>query len=403
MLNYDEALRLIENEFLLLPKITTEVDLLDASGFTLSENIYADADLPAFDYSGMDGYAIKYSQHICNWNITGEISAGNYKEFTLDESSAVRIMTGGRIPSTADTVIPIEDVLESGNNLSLRNDVKIRHHQNVRYKGEDLKSGSVAIAADSIVTPHIISLAAACGKTKLKVYQELSVGVMTTGDELIDISEFPEGDKVRASNPWSLLASIKEMKLLPVNLGIIKDKKELLQNAVSSFLNSDVDILITTGGVSVGKYDYLKDVFNESGVETIFWRVNIKPGKPLYFGKYVKDNKTKLIFGLPGNPVSSFVNFIVFIKSAIQKYYGNESFDRYPALLKSPLKKKDSKRHFVRGQMSYDPQAKKYCVSESGSRSSGNLAGLGISNCLIVIPEDITDPQEGDLVECIKI
>jgi molybdopterin molybdotransferase len=403
MLNYDEALRLIENEFRLIPKNITEVDLLESTGLTLAEDIYADSDLPAFDYSGMDGYAIKYSGNISNWKITGEISAGNFKQYPLDESSAVRIMTGGRIPTDADTVIPIEDVFESENIVTLRNDVKIKQLQNIRYKGEDLKMGSVAIPSGTIVSPHNISLAASCGKTKLKVYEILSVGVMTTGDELIDISKSPVEDKVRASNPWSLLALIKEMKLLAVNLGIVKDNKELLQNAVSSFLNSDIDILITTGGVSVGKYDYLKDIFNESGVETIFWRVNIKPGKPLYFGKYVNGNKIKLIFGLPGNPVSSFVNFILFIKPAIQKYYGNDSFGNYPAILKSPLRKKDSKRHFVRGQMSYDSAAKKYYVQESGTRSSGNLAGLGMSNCLIVIPENITNPEAGDLVECIKI
>ena len=226
---------------------------------------------------------------------------------------------------------------------------------------------------------------------------------MATGDELVDISEFPGEDKVRASNPFSLLTSIDEIKLHPVNLGIVKDKTELLKNAVTSFLSSDIDILLTTGGVSVGKYDYLKDVFNESGIETIFWRVNIKPGKPLFFGKYIKGNKIKLVFGLPGNPVSSFVNFIVFIKPAIQKYYGDESFDYYPAVLKSTINKQDSKRHFVRGQMSYDPKTKNYYVNESGSTSSGNLAGLGISNCLIVIPEDIINLDPGDMVECIKI
>ncbi len=300
MLNYDEAFRIIENEFLLLPKNVSEVNLLDATGLTLAENIYADVDLPAFNYSGMDGYAISFSFSIREWKIIGEISAGNFNDYILDESSAVRIMTGGRIPSGADTVIPIEDVIEAGNNLTLLNDVKIKQHQNIRYKGEDLKMGSIAILAGSIITPHNISLAAACGKTKLIVYQKLTLGVLATGDEIIDISEFPGTDKVRASNPFSLLASIQEMKLNPVNLGIVKDNKEFLGKAVSSFLKSDTDILITTGGVSVGKYDYLKDVFNESGIETIFWRVNIKPGKPLFFGKYVKGDKTKLIFGLPG-------------------------------------------------------------------------------------------------------
>lgn len=403
ILNYDEAFDLIVNEFLLLPRNISEVDILEASGLTLAEDIYADVDLPAFDYSGMDGFAIKYSENNNKWNIAGEISAGNFKEYHLDKLSAVRIMTGGRIPSSANTVIPVEDVIESDHIVTLLKDIEIKQYQNIRFKGEDLKAGSIAIPSGTKVTPHNISLAAVCGRTKLKVYQKLAIGVLATGDELVDISEFPGEDKVRASNPFSLLASIDEIKLHPVNLGIVKDNTELLKNAVTSFLSSDIDILLTTGGVSVGKYDYLKDVFNESGIETIFWRVNIKPGKPLFFGKYIKGNKTKLVFGLPGNPVSSFVNFIVFIKPAIQKYYGDESFDYYPAVLKSTINKQDSKRHFVRGQMSYDPKTKNYYVNESGSTSSGNLAGLGISNCLIVIPEDIINLDPGDMVECIKI
>ena len=403
MLNYEVALRLIENEFLLLPKNIIEIPLLDAVGLTLAENIYADVDLPAFNYSGMDGFVIKFSDQKREWNITGEIAAGNFKEYSVDLSSAVRIMTGGRIPSDADTVIPIEDVIETGNNLTLRNEAKLKQFQNIRYKGEDLKAGSVALPSGTLITPHNVSLAAACGKTKLKVYQKLTLGVLATGDELIDISESPAEDKVRSSNPYSLLAAISEMKLLPVNLGIVKDNKELLHNAVSSFLNSGIDVLLTSGGVSVGKYDYLKDVFNESGIETIFWRVNIRPGKPLFFGKYVNGNKSKLVFGLPGNPVSSFVNFTVFIKPAIQKYYGYESYDLCPAALESPLKKKDSKRYFLRGKMRYDSNSKSYYAQESSSRSSGNLAGLGTSNCLIIIPEDVTSLNAGDLVECIKI
>jgi len=403
MLNYLDALRLIENEFQLLPKNIIEVTLLDAIGLTLAENIYADVDLPAFNYSSMDGFVIKLSDEIKEWNITGEISAGNFKEYPIDSFSAIRIMTGGRIPSDADTVIPIEDVIESGNNLTLRNEVIIKQFQNIRYKGEDLKAGSAALTSGTLITPHNVSLAAACGKTKLNVYQKLTFGILATGDELIDISETPGEDKVRSSNPYSLLAVINEMKQLPVNLGIVKDRKELLHNAVSSFLNSELDVLMTSGGVSVGKYDYLKDVFKESGIETIFWRVNIQPGKPLFFGKYVNGNKIKLVLGLPGNPVSSFVNFTVFIKPAIQKYYGYESFDYYPAVLESSLKKNDSKRQFVRGKMRYDSNSKKYFAIESSTRSSGNLAGLGKANCLIVIPEDITSLNAGDLVECIRI
>ena len=144
----------------------------------------------------------------------------------------------------------------------------------------------------------------------------------------------------------------------PINLGVVKDDKDLLMNSISSALNSDLDILITSGGVSVGKYDYLKDIFKEAGVECIFWRVNVKPGKPLFFGKYVKGNKTKLIFGLPGNPVSSFVSFTLFIKPSILKFYGHEYFNSHTAMLETPIKKEDSKRHFIRGRLRFDATSK---------------------------------------------
>jgi molybdopterin molybdotransferase len=403
MISYQEAVQLIDNEFLHLPKSIIDTDLTGSLGYTLAENIYADTNLPSFDYSGMDGYAINYSNNKKKWVITGEISAGNYKEYILDEDSAVRIMTGGRIPLKANAVIPIEEVVEEDTFLSLRKGVKIKMNQNIRFKGEDLLKGSLALKENTRITPRNLPLAAGCGKANLKVNRKFVIGVLATGNELIDISENPGEDKVRSTNQHSLLASVKNMNLTGVNLGIVKDDKELLRNAVTSALNSDLDILLTTGGVSVGKYDLLKEVFKEAGVETIFWRVNIKPGKPLYFGRYSNGNKIKLIFGLPGNPVSAFVNFEVLIKPAILKYYGNETFNCYPAVLDFDIKKKDDRRYFLRGTIRYIPEVKIYFVKESGSRSSGNLAGLSNSNCLIVIPEEVINPPAGEKVECIII
>jgi molybdopterin molybdotransferase len=403
MLNFNEAIQLIEDEFARLNKDINEAKLEDSTGLTLAEDIYSDVNLPGFDNSSMDGYAINYATDKKNWNVTGEISAGNFKDYKIDIDSAVRIMTGGRIPTDANAVIPIEDVIEDGNGIKLRDDVKVKLQQNIRYKGDDLKAGVIAINRNTILKAQTIALAAACGRTKLKVYRKLTIGVLATGDELVDIPAAPGEDKVRATNLYSLLAGVKEINMNAINLGVVKDDKELLLKSVTSALDSDTDILITSGGVSVGKYDYLKDVFNEAGVETIFWRVNIKPGKPLFFGKYVEGNRTKLVFGLPGNPVSSLVSFTLFIKPAVQKYYGHEDYNYHMAKLETPIKKKDSKRNFVRGRLRYDSKINKFFVSVTGSQSSGNLAGLSYANCLIVVPEDKTDPETGEDVECIMI
>jgi molybdopterin molybdotransferase len=403
MLNFNEAIQIIENELSQLNKDIIEVMLENSSGLTLAEDIYADVNIPAFNNSSMDGYAINYTGDKKNWNITGEIAAGNFRDYKIDINSAVRIMTGGRIPEDANAVVPIEDVIEDGSMLLLRESIEIKPNQNIRYKGEDLKSGLVALTRNTVLKAQNISMAAACGRTKLKVYRKLNLGVLATGDELVDISADPGEDKVRATNLYSLLAGIKEIKMNPINLGIVKDDKDLLLNSISAALNSEPDILITSGGVSVGKYDYLKDIFKEAGVDCIFWRVNIKPGKPLFFGKHSKGNKTKLVFGLPGNPVSSFASFILFIRPAILRFYGYEDFNLRTAILEMPIKKSDSKRHFIRGRIKFNTASKRYMVSATGSQSSGNLAGLSNSNCLIVIPEEIINPATGEEVECIMI
>jgi molybdopterin molybdotransferase len=403
MLNFNDAVQLIENEFFQLSRKIIEVNLQDSDGLTLAEDIYADVNIPAFNNSSMDGYAINYAEAKKSLNITGEISAGNFKDFTIDTNSAVRIMTGGRIPTSTNTVVPIEDVIEDGSMLLLKKGIEIKPNQNIRYKGEDLKSGLGALAKNTVLKSQNISLAAACGRTKLKVYEKFTAGVIATGDELVDISDKPGEDKVRATNLYSLLAGVKEINMNPINLGIIKDDKDLLMSAISTALNSEIDILITSGGVSVGKYDYLKDIFKEAGVECIFWKVNVKPGKPLFFGKYAKGDKKKLVFGLPGNPVSSFVSFTLFIKPTYLKFFGHEYFNSHMAMLETPVKKGDSKRHFIRGILKYDALSKKFIVTVSGSQSSGNMAGLSNSNCLIVIPEEMISAPAGIEVECITI
>jgi molybdopterin molybdotransferase len=403
MVSFNEALHIIEDEFLQLPKEIIEVALNESNGFTLAEDIHADVNLPAFNNSSMDGYAINFDGLQKSWNIIGEISAGNYKDYIVDVDSAVRIMTGGKVPNSANAVVPIEDITEDQDKFILRDGIRIKLNQNIRFKGEDLKSGDIALSRNSLIRAQNISLSAACGKTKLKVYSKLSIGVLATGDELVDIGTDPGEDKVRATNLYSLLAGIKELEMNPINLGIVKDDKILLKNTISAALNSNLDILITTGGVSIGKYDYLKDVFKELGVKSLFWKVNIKPGRPLFFGKYIRGNKTILVFGLPGNPVSSFVNFTLLIKPAIQKYYGIESINFYRATLDNSVKKNDSKRHFIRGMIRFDSISNKFLVKQSGSQSSGNLAGLSNSNCLIVIPEEMVNPPEGEEVICIMI
>lgn len=402
MLSYTEANNIIANEIMKINLGIEEVDLLDSLNRILAEDVFADVNLPQFDNSAVDGYAVKYNFEILKWKIVGEITAGNYNEIDVDENSAVLIMTGGKIPPACDTIIPIEDVTAKDGFVEFTGSTKYESAQNVRKKAEDITSNELAVPKGTRILPQQISLLAACGKSKMKVYKQLKIGVLATGDELVDIHSFPKEDKIRSTNLYTLLALIKQLNMIPVNYGFVKDRKEEIKIKIESALNSEIDILLTTGGISVGKFDYVKEVIQELGVEIKFWKANIKPGKPIVFGVFEREGKKKLIFGLPGNPVSSFVNFIIFIRNNIKKLYGINEL-KVKARLISELHKKDNKRHFIRGSIQKDSASNQYSVSLIGSQLSGNMVGMSKANCLIIFGEEKERITPGDFVECIMI
>lgn len=404
MISFLEANKIINAEFKNLLAETEQVEILDSLNRILSKDILPDIYLPPFNNSAMDGIAIKFNPEIKKWKIAGEVLAGNFLEYNLDDSSCVQIMTGGKLPSCFDTVIPIEDLTFENDFAFINENTKIKLGQNIRKLGEDLNQNEIAVKKNIIISAKHISLAAACGLKKIFVYKQLKIGVIATGDELVEIDVHPTDDKIRNSNLYAILSAVKEMNMLPFNLGTVKDEKNILYNKFKSALEMDLDILITTGGVSVGKHDYVKDIFENLGIETKFWRVNIKPGKPIVFGIYKNQNKNILVFGLPGNPVSSFINFLIFIKKNIYSFFGVEGSDRiFPAKLLHDVKKKDDKKHFSRGLIHFDKKSSKNYVELIGSQSSGNMVGLANANCLIVLEEERINPMKGEIVECILI
>jgi len=402
MISYNEARRLIDNEFENLQLKIEEVSLENTLDRTLAEDIYADVNFPSFNNSAVDGIAIKFNSSIKEWNIVGEITAGNFSEINIDDRSAVTIMTGAKMPASCDTIIPLEDYTNINNKIVLNNKVNFKKGMNLRKKGSDIAEGELVLKSGLQLKPRNIAAAASCGKNKLNVYSKLKFALLATGDELININEKPTEDKIRISNTYGLCAAIKDLGQNTDNLGIVNDNKEALTKKVNEILQSDIDILITTGGVSVGKYDFLKEVFAELGIKEIFWRAYIKPGKPAYFGKYENGSKTILVFGLPGNPVSCMVNFDVYICPNIIKMYGRPETEVIKAKLENNVKKNDKKRHFIRGNIRKDVDGN-YFVTSKLSQSSGNLAGFSSSNCLIIVNEDTLNPRKGDIVECIKM
>jgi molybdopterin molybdotransferase len=402
MISFEEAYKIIEKGFGEIKPKTEKVLLERSLHRTLAEEVIADVDLPPFNNSAMDGIAVKYNDNIKEWKIVGEIPAGNYEDFELNENSAVTIMTGSRIPEFCDTIIPVEDIDMSKDTAFLKTNTNYRKCASLRKKGNDLANGETAIPKNTFLKPRHLAAAASCGKSELNVYKKLNIGVLATGDELIPVDEKPTGDKIRISNTYSLLAVIDELNMNAVNLGIVSDEKLLLLQNISDALNSNVDILITTGGVSVGKFDYVKDVFEELGVEIKFWRANIKPGKPIVFGTFNSAGHSKLVFGLPGNPVSSLVNFEIFIRENIIKLYNQPKREYIESVLKNDLKKTDNKRHFMRGVLRKTTDGT-YEVSSEFSQSSGSLVEMSKANCLIVVEEETINPVKGRTVKCMMI
>jgi len=400
MKSYNETLSIIKKEFSKLKLKTIDVEILDSYGKILAEEVFSDIDLPPFDNSAVDGYAIQYSDRK-SWELIGEISAGNYLDFNVYDNKTVLITTGAKIPLGADTIIPIEDVVIKDNTIILREGCSIKKGANIRHQGEDLRKSEVAIKIYTKIDSKVISTLAACGKKIVKVFKPLKIGILATGDELIPIEDKPENDKLRVSNIYSLYGAVKEAGQIPVLYGFIKDDKELIRKKLREILNFNLDILITTGGVSVGKYDFMKLLFEEEGIITKCWRCNIKPGKPIYFGVNISDSRRTMVFGLPGNPVSSLVGFKVFISPSINFVFHQSPSLIIEAVLQNKYKKNDSKRHFARGFLFNDDGVWK--VRTHNSQSSGNMVEMSMSNCLIIFEENMLNPEEGEKVKCILI
>ncbi|MBN1302053.1 MAG: molybdopterin molybdotransferase MoeA [Melioribacteraceae bacterium] len=398
MISYNDAKELIAIEFYKLKLKTELIRLEDASLRTLADDVYADINLPPFDNAAVDGIAIKYNDGNRGWKLIGEISAGNYKELKIDANSAVAIMTGAKIPDGCDTVIPMEDILIEDNLVSLKNDVKSKRGMNIRRTASDIAIDELAIAKGTLLKSRHLASLASCGKDKVLVYKKMTVGVLVTGDELIPVALKPESDKLRVSNNYSLCGIIRELNQYAVNLGFAGDNRDRLKVTLANTLSSELDILITTGGVSMGKHDYIRDLFHELGVKEIFRKTGIRPGKPAFFGKW----RDKLIFALPGNPVSCLVNFEIYIKPFIMNLYGMGEVETVNARLQNDLQKRDSKRHFFNAFLS-EAKDGRHKVTSQLSQSSGNVIGLSKANCLIEISEEKLNPRKGEIVKCIKI
>lgn len=396
MLETHEALAIILHS--VKPLGTEQVELTKAYGRTLAADIVAHASLPPFDNSSMDGFAVMAADieraapsAPVLLKIVGEASAGKVFKGRLRTGEAVRIMTGAMIPAGADSVVPIE-VADVRDDQSVAFVAPTALGANIRRAGEDIAKNSTVLRRGHLLTPARIGVLAALGITRVRVVHQPLVKILTTGDELVPYDVRPKAGQIRNSSSHVLIGYVERAGAVARFLGIVGDEGKRLRRAIRSGL--DADVLLITGGISMGKYDLVKETLAALGVRIRFWRVNIKPGKPLLFGTF----GSTLVFGLPGNPVSTSVTFIQFVKPALASMLGRipDAPTYLSAILDEPVAKRDGKRHFMRGIATMHNGA--LHVRPQRAQSSGMVSSLAHANCLIIVPEDVEMLETGSNV-----
>lgn len=369
------------------------IALNKALGRILAEPVYSPINMPFDTNSAMDGYAFssvdKPGQGTFTLQCVGTSWAGKPFQGKLQTGECVRIFTGAVLPPKTDSVIMQENVQVDGNSIFFPDDTAI--DDNVRYVGEDVQQGSCLITPPKRLTVSDISLLASVGVANVSVKRALKVAFFSTGDELVALDQALTSGKIYDSNRYTLQGLLGDVNVTATDMGIIPDDKQLLEDSLLAAAK-DFDVLITTGGASVGDADYVKEILERCG-EVNFWKIAIKPGKPLAFGKI----GASYFFGLPGNPVSVMATFQQIVAPALRQLAGESPSKalRITATCTSTLKKAAGRQEFQRGILSQDDDGNFWVVS-SGAQGSNILSSLSRANCYIVLPSECTGVNVGE-------
>ncbi len=360
------------------------VDLLAALGRVVAEDVAAPWDMPLYDNSAMDGFAVRAvdCRSRGSLRVTGYIPAGGAATSAIEPGCAVRIMTGAPIPPGCDAVVPVEEVEQRDDAILLRE--RVERLQHIRFRGEDVRSGDTVVSVGTVIHPPEISMLASSGKAIVPVHRRARVAVLSTGDELIELGEQPVSGKIINSNALSLAAAIREIGADPIILGIACDSRESHREMMAEGLKADV--LITSAGVSVGDRDLVRDCLAELGVRQIFWKVDIKPGGPFAFG--MKEGKP--VFSLPGNPVSTMITFEELVRPALLRMMGRRRVIKpyVQATLRGEVRKKPGKVHFLRVRIEVENGMN--WATTAGDQNTGILGTMLRANGIAVLPKDKT-------------
>ncbi len=396
-LDANHAIKLILNTI----DTVSEIEYLpirNCLGRVIAEEVKSTINVPGHTNSAMDGYAIRSDDipkdQTQTLSIIGTSWAGNPYSGAVNKNQCVRIMTGAVMPENTDTVAMQERVERDGNKILIDNSNK--QGQNVRQAGEDIAKGEKVISKGKLITPSELGLLASVGISEIGVTKKLRVAFFSTGDELRPVGSALEKGQIYDSNRYTLFGMLTRLGVEIIDMGVIEDQRDAIENA---FLNASnqADIIITSGGVSVGDADFVKETLDKVG-EVKFWKVAMKPGRPLAFGKI----KKAWFFGLPGNPVSVMVTFYMFVQPAIKKMMGANM--QCPIMLEavsgSKLRKRPGRIEYQRGVLTKKEKVSSiaYEVTKTGAQGSGILRSMSDANCFIILSMDSSGVEIGDLV-----
>ena len=401
MLSVEEAAELLLSYFQVLEPET--IPVLESLGRVLAEDVHADVDIPPHANTAMDGYALLAADTAganadtpARLRIIGDLAAGYVSHTEVTHGTAMRIMTGAPMPPGADAVIPFEETQREGDRVHVHEPVAVA--ANVRFAGEDVRKGALVLRKGSRIRPQEVGMLATLGRKEARVIRRPRVALLATGDEVVEIDAPLLPGKIRNANSYSNAAQVIAAGGVPVMLGIAHDQVEELTAKIGSGLAQKVDLFITSGGVSVGDFDVVKQVLAAQG-EMTFWRVRMKPGKPLAFGRI----GGVPLLGLPGNPVSAMVSFELFARPAVLKMQGLTAWQRpmIEATLADEIRRKDERRHFVRVRV--EEQEGRYLAHLTGEQGSGILSSMVEANGLAIIPEHWPAAAPGSQVQVIML
>lgn len=393
----DKAIEILLEETKTNDKVS--IPLMDSLGFVLGETILSDVNIPPFDRSPLDGYAVRAvdiegaSKEIpITLEVIDNIPAGHVSLKELSQNQSMRIMTGAKIPAGADVIIKYEDTEFTDENVKIF--TPLRENSNIVKMGEDIKIGDIVLNEGTIIDSPEIGILSSLGRSMIEVYRKPKIAILSTGDELVDIHEKLSPGKIRNSNSYTMASQIIKLGAEPVILKVCNDTIEEIRARLEPVL-SWADIIITTGGVSVGDYDVVKEAFADLGAKVLFWKVNMKPGTPIAVAKLGE----KLLIGLSGNPAAAYITFEQFVRPVILKMMGkvNLKLLEVDSILENNFNKKSNQNRFVRAYTYYKDG--KHHTRIPDKHSSGVISSLSGTNSLILIPSNSGPYATGQLIK----